>query len=119
MNFLIQQNLENRKIIEKLEETVNKLQSPRISCHICHKPHLTTDCWNFPANNYASVPLTQSFASNASSSVPQSPSVERNKFDTPRQYRPRFERGRRNFNHRAHPYRSRSYIQIRGCKSRQ
>ena len=43
MNFLIQQNMENRKIIERLNEMVRILQLPKVTCQICHKSHLIAE----------------------------------------------------------------------------
>lgn len=49
--FELKNEIEKLKA-EKSSKNVNTNQNiPQISCHICSKRHLTTDCWYFPHQN--------------------------------------------------------------------
>lgn len=51
IQLLLQQQLENSKMIKELADTVKKLKDKGNTCHICAKNHLTTDCWQFPSTS--------------------------------------------------------------------
>jgi hypothetical protein len=56
VNHLVESQMKSNLEIEKLKRELQELKNERlqnrnrITCHICAKNHLTTDCWNYPKN---------------------------------------------------------------------
>ena len=55
---------ECKQQLDQLNKTINKLMEQKVTCHICGKGHLTTDCFQFPSTSNEHAPqINQNFNS--------------------------------------------------------